>query len=100
MHVVVPSVSRAALLQGAARTVRVEMPSEATLSNPASVAGTSGPPTSGDPPAEGGVSTTPADGDAATGGVAVPELGVCAKPADAERANAAATKIARIGYSS
>jgi hypothetical protein len=33
MHVVVPSVSLAALLQGAARTVCVEMPSGATLAS-------------------------------------------------------------------
>jgi hypothetical protein len=96
MHVVVPSVSLAALLQGTAGTVCVETPSGATRSQPASVAGSNGPPTSGGPP-RGGVPTTPDDGDAAEGGAAVFEPGVCAKAADAKRANAAATKIARIG---
>jgi hypothetical protein len=46
-QVVEPSVSLAARLQGAAGTVRVEMPSEATVSNPLSVAGNNGPPGSG-----------------------------------------------------
>ena len=59
-HVVLPSVSRAATLQGAARTVRVETPSAATLSKPTFVAGRSGLPTSGGFPA-GGL-TAPAGG--------------------------------------
>jgi hypothetical protein len=92
-QVVVPSVSRAALLQGTAGTVRVETPSDATLSKPASVAGSIGPPTSGGPPDR--RLPLPVGGDTATGGVAV--LEVCAKAADAKRANTAATKITRIG---
>src|ERR1700722_148852 len=94
-QVVVPSVSRAVLLQRTAGTVRVETPSDATLSKPASVAGSNGPPTSGGPP-EVRV-PAPIGGEAAAGGEAVLAPGVCAKAADAKRANAAATDITRIG---
>jgi hypothetical protein len=96
-QVVVPSVSLAAVLQGAARTVRVEMPSDATLSNPASVAGSNGPPIPGGTPA-GGV-PAPIGSEAAGGGGAVLDSGACARAADAKRANTAATEtlITRIG---
>jgi hypothetical protein len=83
-QVVVPSVLLAAFLQGTARTVSVETPSDATLSKPVSVAGSNGLPTSGAPP------------ETAGGGMVL-EPGVCAKAADAKRANAAATEITRIG---
>src|ERR1017187_1609687 len=91
-QVVVPSVSLAAVLQGAARTVRVEMPSDATLSNPASVAGSNGP-ISGGPPA-GGV-PAPIGCEAAGGGGAGLESGACARAADAKRANTACLVIDR-----
>ena len=85
------------MLHGTARTVFVETPSGATRSQPASVAGSNGPPSSGGPP-RGGVPATPVDGDAAAGWAAVLEPEVCEKAADdAKRANAAATKIIRIG---
>lgn len=47
MQVVVPSVSLAAMLQGAAFTVFVEMPSSATLSKPTSLAVDTGLPAVG-----------------------------------------------------
>src|SRR3981189_180947 len=47
MQVVVPSVSRATVLQGTAFTVFVEMPSLATTSRPVCVPGFNGPPGSG-----------------------------------------------------
>lgn len=53
IQVVDPSVSLAAALQGAAKTVRVEIPSEATSSKPLSVAGNNGLPGSGGLPGGG-----------------------------------------------
>jgi hypothetical protein len=50
MQVVVPSVSLAAVLQGAAFTVLVEIPSSATLSQPVFVPGNSALPTGGASP--------------------------------------------------
>jgi hypothetical protein len=86
-QVVVPSVSRAALLQGAAGTIRVETPSEATLAKPACVAGCKGPPTSG-----GSAAVTVLDAPArevSAGGVTV----VCAEAVETSRLDANANLV-------
>src|ERR1700730_14524926 len=73
-QVVVPSVSLAALLQGTAPTVFVETPSSATSFKPVSDPEISGPPTSGAPPAIGGIAS---DGAAvAAGGGPAPKVPV------------------------
>jgi len=90
MQVVVPSVSRAALLQGTAGTITVETPSEATLAKPACVAGCKGPPTWG-----GSAAVTVLDARArgvSAGGVSV----VCAEAAEIRRLDANAIVVARI----
>ena len=99
-QVVVPSVPRAAVLQGTALTVFVETPSGATLSKPVSVAGLKGPPTDGTPPVSGG-ETAPVVGAGVTAPVVSPTVPVCANAADAKNASAAATGgvITRIGAS-
>jgi hypothetical protein len=91
-QVVVPSVPRAAVLQGTALTVFVETPSAAILSKPASDREISGPPTSGAAPTVGGIIA--GGGAVAAGGDPTPIApGVCCANAAADTsASAAATE--------
>jgi hypothetical protein len=87
MQVVVPSVSLAAMLQGTARTLFVETPSSATLFKPVSDSEISGPPTTGEAPAVGGII---AGGGAVMAGVC------CANATEETSASDAATEKAII----
>ena len=96
MQVVVPSVSRAALLQGTALTVFVETPSSSTLAKPTVVPGFSGLPTGGAAPSIG----TLLDGAAAAaGGDPVAAGACCCASAGADkRIRPAKTAVFRISY--
>jgi hypothetical protein len=91
MQVVVPSVSLAAMLQGTALTVFVEIPSSATLSKPVSLLGSNGPPTGGAAPTRDGGAAAAGSGEPTP-----PSSGACccAKTADEPMAsNAAKEKV-------
>ena len=76
MQVVLPSVSCAAVPQGTALTVLVEMPSSAGVARPTVVPGFSGVPTAGAAPAIG----TPEGGGGAAGSTV--SAGCCASAGD------------------
>jgi hypothetical protein len=99
MQVVLPSVSRADLLQGTAVTVSVEIPSSAVRDIPTVVPGFWGLPTTGADPVigtlEGGAAT---DGGDATASPVVLVVGACccAHADDDNRTSVAAITILRI----
>jgi hypothetical protein len=91
MQVVVPSVSRAAALHGAAFTTSVEIPSFATLSSPVRESGKNGSPGCG-ASGPGAGSCTDADGTAGAG--AVLPVVCCARAAEPKVSSATKHKAA------